>query len=196
MEGFAPAVFAPRKAGEHRIAILQGGEGERPPVAVKFITPDFLLIAKAEASAARALASVRDSADLIGAYGFEERTFTDDELPGLARLIASVETAAELWVDWNFAELNDEGQPEVLPLTRANIVRLLEDQQIRLVWNAHLESASPLERDEGNGFAASPGGTTAEAANTADNASSETPPAAEGSEAPAASAAPASSTSP
>lgn len=195
MEGFAPAVFAPRKAGEHRIAILQAGDGERSPVAVKFVTPDFLALSKAEASAARALQSVRDSADLIAAYGFEERTFTDDEMPGMARLIASVETAAELWVDWNFAELDEEGQPQILPLTRANIVRLLEDQQIRMVWNANLEAASPLEREEGNGSAASPAGTTAEAATTADNASSETPPAAEVSAAPAESAVPGSSTS-
>lgn len=196
MEGFAPAVFASRKAGEHRTAVLQAGDENRPSLAVKFITPDFLLISKAEASAARALASVRDSADLISAYGFDERTFTDDELLGLARLIASVETAAELWVDWNFAELDEAGQPQILPLTRANIVRLLEDQQIRLVWNAHLEAASPLERDEGNVSAASPNGNTAEAATTADSASSETPPAAAASEAPVESAAPALNTNP
>lgn len=178
MEGFAPAVFTPRKAGERRVAILQQGDDIKPVLAVEFITPDFLELSKAEAAAARAIHAVRENSEVVEVYGFPARRFEDDEIPGLSRLIVSVETAFHLWRAWNFAEIDKKsGQAVVLELNRTNIARLLEDQQVRAVWSAQLEMASPLERDEGNGSAVSPNGTTATAATSAPNVESSTAPA-------------------
>ncbi|WP_156396214.1 hypothetical protein [Caulobacter sp. Root343] len=176
-------MFTPRKAGEHRIAVLQQGDDKKPVLAVEFITPDFLELSKAEAAGARAIQAVRENSEVVEAYGFPARRFENDELPGLSRLIISVETAFHLWRDWNFAEVDPATkQPVVLELNRTNIARLLEDQQVRAVWGAHLEAASPLERDEGNGSAASPTGTTAKAATSAPNVESSTDPAPAGGE--------------
>lgn len=179
MLGFAPAVFAPRKAGELRVIILQEGGENAAPLAVEFETPDYLALNMAEAAAAQALAAIRHSAEIADKYGLGGQEFTDERMPGLARLLTSVETAAHLWRDWNFAERDPEsGEVTVLPLDRPNILRVLEDPQIRVVWTANLEAASPLGRDEGNASAASPSGTTAQAATTATDASSAPVPAA------------------
>lgn len=182
MEGFEPAVIAPRKAGEPRIAVLrdtvfdEAGAVVKPAIAVQFVVPDFLILSTAEAASAAALAAIRESGKALESYGFTERQFTDAELPGLSRLVTAIETAAHLWRDWNAASRDPEsGAVTVWPLDRAHIGRLLEDAQIRAAWNAHLEAASPLEREEGNAYAASPPGSTASAANTAPDASSADP---------------------
>ena len=178
MEGFEPAVIAPRKVGETRVAVLQAAQENRPALAIKFAAPDFLVLASAEATASAALAAVRESSQALRDYGFGDRRFDDSEMPGLARLVVAVETAALLWRDWNAAVVDPAtGEVTALPLERRHIVRVLEDPQIRAAWNAHLEVASALEREEGNVSAASPLGSTASAATTAPDASGETPPA-------------------
>lgn len=178
MEGFKPAVIAPRKAGETRVAVLQAAHENRPALAIKFATPDFLVLASAEATASAALAAVRESSQALQDYGFGDRRFDDAEMPGLARLVVAVETAARLWLEWNVAVVDPAtGEVTALPLERKHIVRVLEDAQIRAVWNAHLEAASALEREEGNVSAASPLGSTASAATTAPDVSENAPPA-------------------
>jgi hypothetical protein len=177
MEGFDLAVFAPRTAGELRVAVLQPGDGAAPPLAVQFAVPDYLDICKADAKAAEAMAAIREASGHLGVYGLKDRKIPDDDLLALSRLVSSVETAKLLWRDWNFAEVpKGKKDPVKLALTPANILRLLEDAGCRAAWLAHFDNASPLERAEGNGSAASLTGSTASAANSADSVGSSTDP--------------------
>jgi hypothetical protein len=169
MEGFAPAVYAPRKAGELRIAVLQEGSGENaPPLAVQFAVPDYLEICKAEAKAAEAMAAIREASGHLTVYGLKDRKIDDTDLAGLARLVSNVETARHLWRDWNFHEKDGEGVLHKVALNAANILRLLEDSGCRTAWAAHFDAATPLERAEGNVSAALPNGNTVKAATGAD----------------------------
>lgn len=186
MEGFELAVYAPRTAGELRIAVLQPGDGKNPPLAVKFAVPDYLDVCKADAKAADAMAAIREASGHLGVYGLKDRKIPDDDLLALSRLVSSVETAMLLWKDWNFAEVPKGNKKAVkLELTPANVLRLLEDAGCRAAWLAHYDNASPLERAEGNESAVSPDGSTGAAATGADDAESSTDPVHGGSQIPA-----------
>lgn len=165
MDGVELAVFTPRKAGEHRVVELQRGvapqlvDGVMVPgtaaLVVKFAVPDAIKLAKAEARASDALAYIRQSASHLALYGFSDLGVSQDDVPALARLVTGIETALALWVDWNFADLVD-GVAVKAELNPVNIGRVMEDLSIRAAWSAHLDLASPLERAEGNVYAASP----------------------------------------
>lgn len=183
------AVFRRRVPGEARVVSLQAAvEGGPPPITVRFIVPDGLQLAQAEAAAATSLGHIRESATALGEYGLNQTPVSESELSALARIIAAVESAALLWKDWNYAEFppvpkgqerDPDAQPVKQKLTRDKICRVLSDPQVRAAWLVHLDGVSPLERDEGNVSAASLNGTTAEAANTAKAAPPSTSPAAE-----------------
>lgn len=174
MEGHALAVYAPRQAGQHRIAELQRGSASvlredgsilpgTPSLVVKFEVPDAIAMVKAEHQASEALHHIRKSAASLARYGFSEAGVKEDDVPALARLVTAIETAVALFRDWNFAEVVD-GAAVKVELNPINIGRLMEDANIRAAWSAHLDQASPLERAEGNVYAASPNGSSAEAA--------------------------------
>lgn len=186
MEGVKPAVFGPRAAGQRRRAVLQEGlaeirdgdlvlREEQPPLVVEFVVPDAVLMAKAEAAASEAMSHIRRTASHLATYGLSDAGVSPDDVPALARIVTAIETAVLLWKDWNFAELAtdeagvllDPPQAVEVVITPANVARLLEDANIRAAWSAHLDAASPLERAEGNVYAASPNGSSEGAAITA-----------------------------
>lgn len=160
------AVFKRRHPGELRLAALDDGA---PPLLVEFEVPDGLKLAQAEAAAAKAMATLRESPAYLTRYGLAERRLEDEEIGALARVVTAMETAFLLWRDWTAAHVVD-GEVERRPLTAAHIAEVLLDQNLRMAWLIHLDAASPLERAEGNGSGASPNGSSAEAPNTAPDA--------------------------
>lgn len=200
------AVHRKRVPGETRIVALQAAvPGGPPPIVVKFIVPDGVQLAQAEAAAATALAHIREGAGALGEYGLNDTPLSESQLSALARIIAAVESAMVLWTDWNYGEF-----PAVPPgqtpdpaavavkqkLTRDKVCTVLSDTNVRSAWLIHLDQASPLERAEGNGSAVSLNGNTAEAATTAKAAPSSTSPVPEESPTQTAPTAPGSNTNP
>ncbi|MNT82517.1 hypothetical protein D3C72_2222570 [compost metagenome] len=93
-------------------------------------------------------------------------------MASLSTFVSSVESAAVLIKEWNFAAVGPSGQPERRAVTVEAISELFRGRPLaRTGWTLQYESASPLERAEGNGSAASPDTTSATAANTAGDAS-------------------------
>ncbi len=173
LENAPLAVFKRRQVGETRLAALDGGD---PPLLVEFEIPGGLVLAQAEAAAARAMSVIRESPAYLSRYGLEERRLSDDEIGALARVVTAMETAFLLWRDWTAAHEVD-GRIERRPLTEAHIAEVLLDQNLRMAWLVHLDAASPLERAEGNGSGVSPNGSSEEAPNTAEAASGAEAPA-------------------
>ncbi|MEH0194574.1 hypothetical protein V7S57_02445 [Caulobacter sp. CCNWLY153] len=185
-----PAKYRAREPGRLEIAVLQDGD---PPLAVEFEAPsDGVTPAKAEAKAGEALHHIRASRQGLARYGYATGLQAED-LPGLTRLALAVESAILSWKRWNYAVQEADGEFRIQPLTAENIGQVLADPDIRAAWMAHWANATGLERDEGNGSAASLNTSSEEAAPLAEGASSSTLPVPEAFPDGAADTAPASS---
>ena len=172
-----PVVVQRRTPGEIRLAALDAGE---PPITIAFVIPDGLMSSRIEAEAARALAAVRLTPATLARYGLTaEGELAENQLAALSRLVTAVESAILLWRDWNIHDPppDEGGAPVKRGLTSVNIAELLSDTNLRAAWMVQLDAASPLDRSEGNVFAASPNGSSEEAADTAKTAESPDTPA-------------------
>lgn len=191
LEGEALAVFRRREPGEIRTVALDAGS---PSLLVAFATPDAITIAEYEAAASRALEACRKAPGVLERYGLaREGQLTDLQISAMARMVVAMESAILLWKDWNKGELVG-GEPVRSELSPQAIAETLADPNIRAAWMVHLDAASPLERPEGNGSAASPGTTSGAAATIAEAVSSATGPAPGGSPAEQENSVPASRT--
>lgn len=190
-ETFGLAVYRENPADEVLTVELEQGDGTRPSTLVRFRRPSPVDLAEIEARARANMQDLLKGHLARSRYGVEGEALKDEAVVGtLAPLISSIESAVHLWTDWNVGDVGPDG-PVARPLSVETIAAFLRGRpRARAAWNVHLDNASPMDRAEGNGSAASPNTSTGEAANTAAAAPSETPPAAGASEAGTDSAAP------
>lgn len=187
-ETFGLAVYQPNPKGEVLTVELERASEGQPSTLVRFRRPSAVELAQIEASARRHAADLMRGETSRARYGLDGDAALDEAVIGaLSPLIAAIESAALLWTDWNLGDLIGEGDARTAvkaPLTFERIVELLRGRpRAREAWSIHLDNASPLDRVEGNVFAASPDTTMGGAATTAGDAQSETPPAVAESEA-------------
>lgn len=200
-EEFGLAVYRPNPAGEVLTAELErAGEGQSS-LLVRFRRPSAVDLAEIEAKARRSASDLLRGETSRLRYGLDGEGALDEAVIGaLSPLIAAIESASMLWTDWNLGDLVGEGENRKAVkalLTFDRIVELMRGRpRAREAWSIHLDNASPMDRVEGNVFAASPDMTMGGAATTAGDAPSETPPAAAESEDETASSAPGTPTSP
>lgn len=170
-----PAIHRRRKAGEAVVVALDAGE---PPLAVRFETPDALASAEIEAAVAEAMSVVRRTPGYLTRYGMAERAaLTDLQVAALARTITAIESAIRLWRAWNYAEVDEAGAPAVVAMTPEAIAHVLSSANLRAAWMVQLDAHGPVERAEGNVYAASADTSSDGAADTAPTAQEPTSPA-------------------
>lgn len=177
-------ILAEIEGGEYRAGADGQPEMVTAPLVVQFRVPSPTDAATIEARCREAMLQLMQGLGATTRYGLEPTAIDEQTLAGLAPFIAAVESATLLVKDWNYARMGDDG-PEKVPVSAEAIAELFRGRPLaRSGWTLQYDTVSPLERAEGNGFAASPNTTSATAATTAGAASQSEAPAA--GEAPAA----------
>lgn len=170
------AVYRPRPTGEITVEI-EGGDDTAPPLVVRFRVPGPEDQAVIEARCRDAMLNLLQGKGVEARYGFGFGPVDENAVAALSPFVSAVESAAALITDWNYALAGDPpSKVEITPQTIATLFR--GRPAARSGWVLQYEGASPLERAEGNGSAASPDGTSATAANTVRDASGQDPDAA------------------
>lgn len=189
VEDLPLAVYRSRPEG-YILAEIEGGHPEtpahgdqparegQPPLVVKLKVPDPVDCAIIEARGREALLNLMQGHEAGNRYGLDSGAIDETVVAQLAPFITAVESAAHLIKGWNYATLDASGTAVRAPVTAANIAELFRGRPLaRSGWMLQFETVSPLERAEGNVFAASPDTTSATAANTAGDASPQRAPA-------------------
>lgn len=178
-------ILAEIEGGEYKAGADGQPEVVTPPLVVKFRVPTATDAATVEARCRESMLQLMQGRGAQTRYGLDPSAIDEQTLAGLSPFIAAVESATLLVQDWNYGRAGADGRPpEKIPVSAEAIAELFRGRPLaRAGWTLQYDTVSPLERAEGNGFAASPNTTSATAATTAGGASR--------SEAPAAGAAPA-----
>lgn len=92
------------------------------------------------------------------------------------RRLTAEEASAEDIQAWLDHELATGVEAALSPLTPENIAHVLSSANLRAAWMVQLDANSPVERAEGNVYAASADMSSAGAAGTATTADGQTPP--------------------
>jgi|GEM_PF-2484108 len=193
MEDMPLAVFTRRPAEERLTVEIEGGlpavpemEGHAghaaaPPLVVRFRVPGPEDAALIEARTRQATLNLLQGRGAEARYGLKPMGELDEAaLAALGGFISAVESGAHLIEAWNLAIVGADGKPERVPVTAEAVAELFRGRPAaRAGWTLQYDNASPLDRAEGNGFAASPATTSATAANTAGDAPSGRPDAVE-----------------
>lgn len=180
MDGLPLAVYRPRpvgvitaeiEGGEHRAGADGQPEMITPPLVVRFRVPSPTDAAAIEARGREAMLQLMQGHGAQSRYGLDPSAIDEQTLAALSPFIAAVESAALLVQDWNYGRMGPEG-PEKVPVSPEAIAELFRGRPLaRAGWTLQYDTVSPLERAEGNDFAASPDTTSAMAATTAGAAS-------------------------
>lgn len=193
------AVYAARAPDQLMTVEIEGGlppvppDGDnlgRPglaPLVVQFKVPDPVDCAVIEARGRETLLNLMQGRGADRRLGLSLTVLDENTVAALAPFVTAVESAAHLIKAWNYARLDEAGRPQRAPIDAETVAELFRGRPVaRAGWTLQYETASPLERAEGNGFAASPATTSATAANIAGAASDPAPAApGAGSDAPA-----------
>ncbi|NBB65300.1 hypothetical protein GVN18_39235, partial [Pseudomonas sp. ODNR1LW] len=149
-------------------------EGDRPaqtglaPLVVQFKVPDPVDCAVIEAKGRETLLNLMQGRGADRRLGLSLTVLDETTVAALAPFVTAVESATHLIKAWNYAVLDETGRAVRAPIEAETIAELFRGRPVaRAGWTLQYETASPLERAEGNGFAASPDTTSATAANTA-----------------------------
>lgn len=174
------AVYQPRTADQMVVVEIEGGlpavpaDGDQPaqaglpPLVVQFKIPDPVDCAVIEASGREMLLNLMQGRGADRRFGLTLTVLDENTIAALAPFVTAVESAAHLIKAWNYALPGADGQPVRQPITPETVAELFRGRPVaRAGWTLQYETASPLERAEGNVFAASPDTTSATAANTA-----------------------------
>lgn len=178
------AVYRPRPADQMMTVEIEGGlpavpadgdQAERPalpPLVVQFKVPDPVDCAVIEARGRETLLNLMQGRGADRRLGLSLTVLDENTVAALAPFVTAVESGAHLIKAWNYARLDEAGQPVRAPIDAETVAELFRGRPVaRAGWTLQYETASPLERAEGNVFAASPATTSATAANTAEAAS-------------------------
>lgn len=183
------AVFTRERAGGMVTAELEPAridpafgdrpEIEHPALIVRFRRPSPVDLAQIEARSRVQIMDLMKGVTARNRYGLEGEALTDEAVvSAMAPLVTGIEGAFLLWTDWNLGEVGPDGKAVKVPLTVERIAELFRGRpRVRTAWNVHLDAASPMDRAEGNVYAASPDTTTDAAATTAGDAPAEAHPA-------------------
>ena len=156
----------------------QPGRPALPPLVVQLRVPGPVDCALIEARGREALLNLLQGHEAGSRYGLDSGPIDEAVVAQLAPFITAVESAAHLITAWNYATLNADGQPVRVPINAGTIAELFRGRpSARSGWMLQFETVSPLERAEGNVFAASPNTTSATAAPTAGDVSPQKAPA-------------------
>lgn len=174
------AVYQPRPRDQQIVVEIEGGlpavpaEGDRPEQAaapalvVRFRVPDPVDCAVIEARGREALLNLMQGRGADVRYGLSLTVLDETAIAALSPFVTAVESAAHLITGWNYAQPGPDGVPVRVPVTPEAVAELFRGRPIaRAGWTLQFETVSPLERAEGNVFAASPDTTSATAATTA-----------------------------
>lgn len=165
-------VLAEIEGGEYKAGADGQPEMVTPPLVVRFRVPSPTDAATIEARCREAMLQLMQGHGAQTRYGLEPSSIDEQALAGLAPFVAAVESATLLVDDWNYGRQAAGGEPEKVPVSAEAIAELFRGRPLaRSGWTLQYETVSPLERAEGNGFAASPDTTSATAATTAGAAS-------------------------
>lgn len=166
------AVYTRRQPGATITAEIEGATDGQPALTVRFRVPGPVETAQIEARTRDALLGLIQGAGGLTRYGLAGGGALDaNETASLATFVSAVESAGVLITDWNLAVQARGEAPVKQPVTVETIAELFRGRpSARAGWVLQYDTASPLERAEGNGSAASPDTTSATAANTAGDA--------------------------
>lgn len=191
LKDYPLAVYRPRPSGEATVEIEGGspavppsdllpeGLPGEPPLVVRFRIPGPEDQAAIEARCRDAMLNLLQGKGAEARYGFAFGPVDETMIASLSPFVSAVESAAALIVDWNYAVADGRRQPVKAAVTPETVAQLFRGRPLaRSGWTLQYEAASPLERAEGNVFAASPDTTSATAATTAGDAPAPDPAAA------------------
>ena len=166
------AVYARRQPGATITAEIEGATDGQPALVVRFRVPGPVETAQIEARTRDAMLGLIQGAGGLTRYGLAGGGALDaNETASLATFVSAVESAGVLVTDWNLAIAVDGGKPVKQDVNVEAIAELFRGRpNARAGWVLQYDTASPLERAEGNGTAASPDTTSATAANIAEGA--------------------------
>ncbi len=188
------AVYRRRPVGEVLTAEIEGGMPPRPPsdaepqghpglpaLVVRFRVPGPEDLAVIEARCREAMVNLIQGRGSENRYGLAaEGVMDENTISALSPFIAAVESAAQLFKDWNLGFAGPDGRVLKEALSPQAIAELFRGRPLaRAGWMLQYDGVSPLERAEGNVSAASPNTTSAMAANTVEGATRPDPAAAE-----------------